>query len=130
MHEPVIESSSLTEPAPNPGPSINVSHPQDTSNVHSQLDTPQPGIHIYEKQAVDNPFQPPLPVSALDLTYDICIRRKVLNEHVSKGIAKGIEKMKGRFGMETMAPDASLKATTFSNPRELVSLLQLFYVLR
>jgi hypothetical protein len=130
VHEPVIESSSLTEPAPNPGPSINVSHPQDTSNVHSQLDTPQPGIHIYEKQAVDNPFQPPLPVSALDLTYDICIRRKVLNEHVSKGIAKGIEKMKGRFGMETMAPDASLKATTFSNPRELVSLLQLFYVLR
>ena len=123
------------------GPSITVSHPQDTKSPQDRPKTPESSDHVDEEQAVEKELVPniqastrsndslprPLPESVLLLPYDICHRRKDLDEQVSKGFAKGLEKVKGSFGIETKARDASL-AETFSDPRELVSLFQILSI--
>ena len=70
----------------------------------------------------------PLPQSALDLPYDICLKRKDMDHQVSAGVAKGIAKAKGKFGIETRPQFTSL-VETYSDSCEIVSLLTIFLVL-
>lgn len=60
----------------------------------------------------------------LDLKYDICQRRRILDKEKSRGL---IKKMSSKMGMETRARDDSLEET-FIDHRELVRLLGFFRV--
>lgn len=135
IHELSAGTASLVEAVGNPGPFITVSQPGDTQSpqqpassesiTHTQQNQAL-RIHAPSKSYDDYPRQ--LPPSALDLPYDICLKRKDIDHQVSKGLAKGIAKVKGRFGIETRARAASL-VETFSDPREIVSLLKHIFVL-
>jgi hypothetical protein len=130
------EVSSQDQNIGSPGLSITVSNPDGGKSLYDQQAIPHPGAYIHEMQAAQDEhtfaspkpsdsIQLPLPLLASDLPFDICIRRKEMDGQVSKGLAKGFTRVKGSFGIETRARDASL-AEPFSNRRELVSLLGLF----
>jgi hypothetical protein len=144
MNGPIFEAPETSRQAgtvENSGPSITISHPQVTQSPQDRPKTPESSDHVDEKQAVEkepvsntqaytrsNDSLPwPLPESVLLLPYNICHKRKDLDEQVSKGFAKGLEKVRGSFGIETKARDATL-AETFSDPRELVSLFQILSI--
>ncbi|KAF1851033.1 uncharacterized protein K460DRAFT_26715 [Cucurbitaria berberidis CBS 394.84] len=124
IYEPDIYTSGQIESSPIPGPSIILSQPAEP--VASEQSTTDffPGLHVAEKQAVDpeqDIFSPesiatiPLPPSVYDLPFNICHKRKELDQQVSKGFAK----LKGKFGVETRNKDTSL-VQTFSEPREII----------
>ena len=128
VEELKIGASGTTETVGNSGPSIIVTPTGGAQFSHYQPATPSSSTHVPEKEALHNLTSStsyetsdlPLPRSALELPYDICLKRKAMEEQVSKGVAKGIEKLKGTFGFETRSRDASIK-DTFIDPRELVS---------
>ncbi|KAI4935568.1 uncharacterized protein J4E92_002859 [Alternaria infectoria] len=131
IHELNAGTASLVEATGSSGPSITVSEPGDAQPPKQQSASLDSITHAHWKQALltqtsskshdDSPR--PLPPSALDLPYDICVTRKDTDHQVSTGIAKGVAKVKGKLGIETRAPAASL-VETFSDPREIVSSLQ------
>jgi len=133
IHELNAGTASLVEATGSSGPSITVSEPGDAQPPKQQSASLDSITHAHWKQALltqtsskshdDSPQ--PLPLSALDLPYDICVTRKDIDHQVSRGIAKGIAKFKGKFGIETRARAASL-VETFSDPREIVGLLTIF----
>ena len=139
-HKPIHElnagATNGVEAAGSSGPSITLSQHGDAQSLQQQSASSDAITHTHWKQALHtqtsskahNDPPRPLPPSALDLPYDICLKRKDLNQQVSKGIAKGVAKVKGKLGIETRAPVTSLKET-FSDPREIVSLLQKFLML-
>jgi hypothetical protein len=111
-------------------PVITISPPSALLQSDQDLHTPQ---HQYsekqttEKKAViDKPthsslgsifvLPQPLPSSVFELPFDICRKRKELDQEVTRGLGK----LTGRLGFETRKQDASL-ADTFREPRELVS---------
>ncbi|KAH6866648.1 hypothetical protein BKA58DRAFT_441646 [Alternaria rosae] len=127
VDESNVGASSFTQAVGNSRPSIIVSRTGDTQLSQYESAAPNSTTHVSDKQALYIPTSPtfhdgsllPLPQSALILPYDICLKRKGMDAQVSKGIAKSIAKVKGKFGFETRMRDASL-AETFSDPRELV----------
>jgi len=118
-----ITASGHSQGIERPRPSILLSHPGDDQSPYGQAQT-----SFAETQSECNPTSPnlsspsllPLPLRALDLPFDICLRRMELDEQAPKGFAKGFAKAVGSLGIETRTRDASL-AETFSDPRELVS---------
>jgi hypothetical protein len=130
------EEFSLDQNVGRPNVSITVSHPDSDKLPYEQQGTTHSGAYIHEMQAAqdEHPFTPsetsdssqlPLPILASELPFDICIKRKEMDEQVSKGFVKGLARVKSGFGIETRARDASL-VETFSDSRELVSFLGLF----
>jgi len=136
IYELNLGTASLVGAVRNLGPSITVSQAEVAQFSQLQSASSDSTAHTHRKQAIhtpeslrshdDSPL--PLPPSALDLPYDICLKRKSLDHQVSKGIAKGIAKMKGTLGLEARARATSL-VETFSDPRELVSSLKKLLVL-
>ncbi|CAI9634656.1 unnamed protein product [Alternaria burnsii] len=133
IQEPTSEAADMSAHTPEIGPSITLSQSEDTESsqhhsVVSQLsshahekqlaeDIPTP--HAYNSPGYNSPFLLTLPSTVLSLPYDICLRRKDLDEEVTKGLAKGVAKLKGSLGIETRTRDSSL-IETFSDPRELI----------
>jgi hypothetical protein len=64
---------------------------------------------------IGRPMACSLPSSVYDLPFDVCRRRKELDQEVTSSFGK----LKGKFGIESKARDASL-AETFRQQRELV----------
>ncbi|KAL1793591.1 hypothetical protein ACET3X_008573 [Alternaria dauci] len=131
--EPIDRAITTSEPVGDTGPSITISSNEDTESPHRQSTVSQTSSHAHEKQLAEgdhtphghypsgsnNPFLLTLPPTVLYLPYDICVRRKDLDEQVTKGLAKKFAKVKGTLGIETRARDSRLEET-FSDPRELI----------
>jgi hypothetical protein len=126
VYEPGVGATNLAEMVSMQNFSITVS---DSAEQREQMGTVYSEKHGSEKETVEdqhtnNVYEvestclQPLPPSALDLPYDICGKRRDLDEQVTKGFGA---KWKGKIGIETRARDASL-LDTFSEPRELVSI--------
>jgi hypothetical protein len=133
--DPIVDTSSPVELDTTAGPPMISSHLRDTWSSQESPETPRPSTYDPDKQAVERTSQEPddsfpqeLPQSALFLPYDICVKRRNLEEQVPKGISKGFARIKGSFGIETRTRDSSL-IETFSAQRELVSLLQILTIL-
>jgi hypothetical protein len=133
--DPIVDTSSPVELDTTAGPPMISSHLRDTWSSQESPETPRPSTYDPDKQAVERTSQEPddsfpqeLPQSALFLPYDICVKRRNLEEQVPKGISKGFARIKGSFGIETRTRDSSL-IETFSAQRELVSLLQFLKIL-
>jgi hypothetical protein len=133
--DPVVDTSSPVELDTTAGPPMISSDLRDTWSSQESPETPRPSTYDPDKQAVERASQEPddsfpqeLPQSALFLPYDICVKRRNLEEQVPKGISKGFARIKGSFGIETRTRDSSL-IETFSAQRELVSLLQILTIL-
>ena len=109
LSEKVAGNSNTLDGVTTSGLTITVSDSEGTQLQQDQPMTPR-----------NDRFLLPLPQTALQLPYDICHKRKMLDERVAKGLFKGIAKLKGTLGAETRTRDASL-IDTFSNQRELVS---------
>lgn len=122
------------------GPSIMLSQSKDSESPQNQSAVSQSSSHAHEKQLVEEDHTPhtynlsgsnipillTLPPTVLSLPYDICLRRKDLDEQTTKGLAM-FTKVKGSLGIETRARDSSL-IETFSDPRELVRSIQRFRI--
>jgi hypothetical protein len=125
VYEPGGGTANIADIVSMQNPSITVSN---SAEQREQMGTIYSETHDSEKETVEDPhtnnvhevesaYPQPLPPSALDLPYDICGKRRDLDEQVTKGFGA---KWKGKIGIETRARDASL-LDTFSEPRELVS---------
>ncbi|KAI4691252.1 uncharacterized protein J4E84_003543 [Alternaria hordeiaustralica] len=127
VEELEIGASGETETIGNSRPSVIVSPAVDAQSSQYQPATPNLSTHVPEMQALHNPTSArsyddsalPLPQSALELPYNICLKRKAMEEQVSKGVVKGFTKLKSTLGFETRSRDASLE-DTFSDPREIM----------
>ena len=115
-------ASGQSQGSERPRPSRTVSHPGVDQSPYGKAQTSFAG-----PKSEFTPTSPnltshsllPLPLYALDLPFDICLRRKQFDKQVPKGFVKGLAKAKGSFGIGTRPRDASL-VETFSDPRELV----------
>ncbi|KAG9195926.1 hypothetical protein G6011_01047 [Alternaria panax] len=126
IHEPMVGTFSPVRTDATSDHSITLSQPGNTQSSQDEPQTSRSSAHSHEKEAVErtsarssDSFPQVLPQSALFLPYDICIKRRHMDEQVPRGILKGFEKMKGSFGIETRTQDASLR-DTFSVQRELI----------
>ncbi|CAN9388110.1 unnamed protein product [Alternaria alternata] len=133
IQEPTIEAADMSASTPEIGPSITLSPSEDTELSQNQSAVSQSSSHAHEKQLVEedyathaynspgynNPILLPLPHSALYLPYNICLKRRSMEEQVPHGLLKNVAKVKGSLGIETRARDSSL-VDTFSDPRELI----------
>jgi hypothetical protein len=141
IQEPTIEAADMSAHTPEIVPSITLSQSENTESSQNQLAVSQSSSHAHEKQLAEespnphaynssgynSPLLLTLPTTVLSLPYDICLRRKDLDEKVTKGLAKGVARLKGSFGIETRTRDSSL-IWTFGDPRELVRSIQRFHI--
>ncbi|KAF1942093.1 hypothetical protein EJ02DRAFT_454596 [Clathrospora elynae] len=110
----------------NPSPRITISEHAGSVAPKLTADTLYAVNNTTEKQTVDLEHRHvasysgpratlPIPASVYDLPFDICRKRRELDEEVSSGFAK----LKGKFGFETRVKDTNL-VQTFSEPREII----------
>lgn len=112
-------------------PSILVTQPLDSNSISTAERPDLPvqnsyeGLHSMEKQAVDDydgyggsnlARYDPLPSTVLELRYDICQKRMILEQDTTKSLKA---RFKGKLGFEDRKKDSNL-ASTFENRRDLV----------
>ena len=116
-----------TENSHNIVPSQPPSHPAQVMAQRASVNQFHEGLHpVTEEQSVDSETSGrlaqsnsrnflSLPPSIYELPFDICRKRKELDQEVTTKLGK----LKSKLGVETRNKDASL-VQTFSDPRELV----------
>jgi hypothetical protein len=113
LDEKHVYGSDNGHPAPSPGPLITLSEPAEPVASSKPICVTHLDADSMEKETVGESHD--FGSSMVRDPFDICWKRKELDQDVSKGFAK----LKGKFGIETRARDASLEETY--QRRELVS---------